>query len=70
MTVAAEPPVIGGHPTVEAERDALGLPPLELQVCADCGEFLGRVLWLAEDRWICTNCRGTKKPRRVVLGLA
>lgn len=63
-------PLIGGHPHVEAERDALGLPPIILLVCADCGEFLGKMLVLSEDRWLCTTCKSKSKPRRVVLSLA
>lgn len=48
-------PEITGHPTVELFH-SLDEPPTLITVCAACGE-LRTILFLCNDRWMCTKCR-------------
>ena len=51
--MAAEPAVIGGHPTLELVTDDQSTL---ITVCASCGE-LRTILFLRRDRWYCSKCR-------------
>jgi hypothetical protein len=63
-------PTVSGHPSLVADREALGfkLPPLTITVCAECGKMRS-VLFLSKDRWYCTGCRksGDARPTQIAL---
>jgi ribosomal protein S27AE len=56
------PHEIGGHPVVELYLAAEQEPTL-ITVCAECGQ-LRTILFLSQDRWMCTRCRaeGATRP--------
>lgn len=80
-----EPRVISGHPHIVVEpSEQAPVPhwrpwgvkwkhpktqPIIIHVCANC-ERMRTVLFLSEDRWLCTACRneGTVAPTLVPIG--
>lgn len=57
---------IAGHPAIEAVTESGR--KMEITVCSDCGG-LRTILYLAGDRWLCTQCRaeGSSKPTPIPL---
>jgi hypothetical protein len=60
--------IIGGHPSILAHRDELGLAPMRLSMCAGC-ERVKTIMFLSRDRWLCTHCRaeGDARPTQIPL---
>jgi hypothetical protein len=58
---------IQGHPSVEA-INAEGRV-MNITVCAECGA-LRSVLFLSQDRWLCTRCRAQGVATPTVVPLA
>ena len=80
-----EPEVIKGHPKIELEPEAQPAEPhwrpwgikwkepkpepVVIYLCACC-ERVRTVLFLSNDRWLCTACRneGTERPSFIPIG--
>ena len=82
-----EPKVIRGHPALILDPEeqapaphwrpwgikwkAEKAEPVVIHVCAECGR-LRTILFLSEDRWLCTACRneGQARPTVIPIGRA